>query len=97
MEQKKFTDSDLDVWNTDLNGYWTDCTDLNNSNRRKDSFKCFQDMYLMLHMFSCGKYGNDEYFYVILENVKITEKPNAQFYCMTSNEIKEKFKIDINS
>lgn len=80
----------------DTNGYWTDCTDARYSNLRKHSFRCFQDMALMLHIFSCGNYQGEDHYFVVLENVHVAKKPEAELFTMTTLEIKEKFGIDMD-
>ena len=79
------------------NGYWTDCTDYNYSNLRKHSFRCFQDMALMLHVFSCGSYQGEDYYFIILEDVHVTQKPSGELFAMTTQEIKDKFGIDMDN
>lgn len=93
---KNLDDTDLYAKAKDSNGYWTECTDKKWSCIRKQSFKCFQDMGSMLHIFNCGSFNNEVWYHVIIETIKVTKEPSAQLFTMTAKEIAESFDININ-
>jgi len=95
---KNFPDEDIDFNRqfTEKDNVWNDCTDNFASNKRKQGFKCFTNMYrgMMLHYFPCYEYNNEQYYHVIEEYV-ISFPHTSWYFLMTKKQIEEKYKINI--
>ena len=74
---------------------WSDVTDVIASDKRKKSFKVFQqggDLQL-LHVFSAGEYYGIEYLHVIHEDFKIPCIPIGSYKLMKKPDFEEKYGI----
>lgn len=72
---------------------WTDCTDLNYSNKRKDSFKVYSNYYLnkILHIFKSQENDGVQMYHVIDEHMSMHRLP--QYYFLTIEQIEETFHL----
>lgn len=79
---------------TEMDNKWSDVTDVNYSNRRKESFKVYANYFrtLMLHIFTGQERNGVQYYHVIDEHMTL-DRPSEYAY-MTMQEIEKKYELN---